>query len=85
MKQIKFTKEVVINRHYEVSLEDFLSSHFREAQRWQSELDIYVRSGTNNNYITKVFSVTLLPEELNLDFNDVDNVKLVLKRHLKEE
>lgn len=84
MKKIQFAKEVIATRHYEVILEDFLTYHLREAKLWGNELDIYVKSGTNDHCITRVFSVTLATSELDLNFQDINNAKLVLKRHFGE-
>ena len=76
---IKFQNEVVVTKRYSVSVDEFMDSHFKEALKYESELDVYVAS-VNSGLLCRAFSVTLLPDELDLDFCNHANVKTVLAR-----
>lgn len=62
MAQVKFSKEVVVTRTFEMSAREFVSSHLREVRQFGSELDLMVQSGTDSNFITS--AITLNKEDL---------------------
>lgn len=62
---IRFTKEIIVSRTFEMSSEEFVKSHLREVRQFGSEIDLFVQDGTNPNFITSV--ITLKESEL-LDF-----------------
>lgn len=81
--QLTFSKNVIASKIYECSMGDFMKWHYRGYGRYGNELDIHVESGTRSGYLERVFCVTLTDNEINLDFNDNNNVKKVLTRWLK--
>jgi hypothetical protein len=76
---IRFQNEIVVTKHYRCSVDEFMDLHFREAQKYESELDVYIAS-VNSGLLCRAFSVALLPEEVGLDFCNHANIKAVLAR-----
>lgn len=62
---ITFQKEVIVNRTFEMTAEEFVKIHLMEVRQFGSELDLLVQSGTNSGFITS--AITLKDSEL-IDF-----------------
>ena len=76
---IEFRNEVVVTKHYSVTVDEFMDSHFEEAREHEGELDVYIAS-IHSGLLCRAFSVKLLPEEVGLDFCYHINIKAVLLR-----
>ena len=76
---IEFRNEVIVTKRFSVTVREFMSSQFREAHKYQEELDVFVAS-IHSGCLTRAFSVALLPEEVGLDFCNHINIKSVLAR-----
>lgn len=82
---LEFSNEIIVSKNYKVSVKGFMENHFHEAHRCKNELDVYVKSNINNGYMSRVFCITLLPNEMDLDFDNKDDVAKVLLRYAKGE
>lgn len=90
--KVEFSREEIVTRSYSMSLSRFMTQVFREAHidywgsygvdRW---ISICINSGTKEGYLDVVYRFLLKDDELELDFNDKNNVKSVLSRYLKEK
>ncbi|MGL4353036.1 MAG: hypothetical protein ACRCTP_03720 [Aeromonas popoffii] len=63
MINVKFSKEVVVSRTFEMSAREFVSHHLREIRQFGDELDLLVQSGVDPNFITS--ALTLYKEDIN--------------------
>ncbi|UYD59546.1 hypothetical protein JNMOADIG_00017 [Aeromonas phage avDM5] len=64
---MKFSKEVIVNRTFEVTSEDFVKYHLREIRSFpksngEIEYDLYVQDGVNSSFITSVLTLTGIGE-----------------------
>ncbi|AAQ81555.1 hypothetical protein 44RRORF237c [Aeromonas phage 44RR2.8t] len=69
---MKFTKNVIVNRTYELSAEEFVNHHLRELRIYRNggkvEYDCFVQCGVQPQFITHAIS---LPH-IDFDVNDFD-------------
>ncbi|QBX32669.1 hypothetical protein Asfd1_43 [Aeromonas phage Asfd_1] len=64
---VKFTNQVIVNRTYEMSAEEFVKWHLREIRAFpksngETEYDLYVQDGVNGNFIVSVITMTNIGE-----------------------
>ena len=76
---VEFKTRDVVTKRYIISVDEFMNSHFKSAQKHEGDLDVYNTSVLLGCRV-RVFSVKLLPEELDLDFSDHANIRRVLLR-----
>lgn len=69
---MKFTKEVIVSRTYEVTAEEFVRDHLREVRAFRDgdkvEYDLLVQCGVNSNFVTNVLTL----KHIDFDPNDFD-------------
>lgn len=69
---MKFTKDVIVSRTYEISTEEFVKSHLREIRFFRDgdkvEYDLFIQCGVNPHLITNVLSL----KSIDFDLNDFD-------------
>lgn len=69
---MKFTKEVIVSRTYEVTAEEFVRDHLREVRAFRGgdkvEYDLLVQCGVNSNFVTNVLTL----KHIDFDPDDFD-------------
>lgn len=69
---MKFTKEVIVSRTYELTPEEFVNNHLREIRVFREgdkvEYDLFVQCGVNTQFLTHAVTIP----EIDFDVNDFD-------------